>query len=81
MLNLSQNQSIYLTHWQPKDENKEYPHGYGFSPPLVTFPSDADPAWVDEMCREHLSNDEFFCMGVIPKKVIDSSTFLYPKLK
>lgn len=61
---------IYETQWVAKDSNKEYPHGWGFTPPLVEFEQGVDPVWCVEVCRKELSNDEFECINAIPKKVI-----------
>ncbi len=74
------NKIVYETLWSAKDSKKEYPHGWGFTPLLVEFPKDADPAWCGEMCRLHLSNEEFECYGAVPRKVIDGNfSFEYPK--
>lgn len=71
---------IYQTQWVAKDENKVYEHGWGFTPPLVEFPQDADPAWCAEICRIYLSGDEFECLGAIPIAVYDGISLMnYPK--
>lgn len=62
---------VYITEWIARDSKKEYPHGWGFEPPIVQFPNDADPAWVGEICRQNLSNDEFECIGAIPRLLMD----------
>lgn len=61
---------VYLTQWVAKDKNKEYPHGWGFEPPLVEFSQDMDAAEAAKHCRE-LSNDEFECTWATPKELID----------
>lgn len=71
---------VYETQWVATDSTKEYPHGWGFTAPLVEFPQDADPAWCAEMCRKNLSNDEFSCIGATPRGVLDGNfSFIYPK--
>jgi len=71
---------IYETQWVARDRNKEYPHGWGFIAPLVEFPKDADPAWCGKMCRIHLGDEEFECIGAIPKHTIRGLFYLdYPK--
>ena len=71
---------VYETQWVARDDQKEYPHGWGFTAPLVEFPQDADPAWCGEMCRKHLSNEEFECIGATPRGVINGQfSFEYPK--
>lgn len=62
--------TIYETKWAPRDIQKEYPHGWGFIAPLVEFPQDTDPVWCAEMCRKYLSNEEFECIGAIPRKLV-----------
>ena len=69
---------IYETQWVVKDSSKEYPHGWGFTAPLVEFPQDADPVWCAEICRKELSNDEFECINAIPKPVL--TNIHYPKM-
>jgi len=74
------NKIVYQTLWVATDPRKEYPHGWGFDPPLVEFPQDADPAWCAEMCRKHLTNEEFKCYGATVKGVINGNfAFEYPK--
>jgi len=79
-----QRRSTFEIVWELKfiqaDKEKEYPHGWGFTPPLVKFPEDADTAWIGEQCRELYSNDEFICINAIPKKVHTwLSTIDYPR--
>lgn len=69
---------VYETQWIAKDNQKEYPHGWGFTAPLVEFPQKADPAWCAEICRQKLSNEEFECIGATPRKLIDDILFDYP---
>jgi len=72
---------IYETQWVARDSQKEYPHGWGFTAPLVEFPQDADVSWCVQMCMNHLSNEEFECIGAIPRGVISGNfSFEYPKL-
>lgn len=67
------NNVVYETQWRPKDEEKEYPHGWGFVPPLVVFPIGADPVECADFCRKELSNAEFDCIGAHPRKVFGFS--------
>lgn len=77
---MNQKKIVYETQWTAVDPTKEYPHGYGFTAPIVEFPEGADPAWCGEMCRQHLSNEEFECIGAFPRSVLDGSFALdYPK--
>jgi hypothetical protein len=73
--------NIYLTQWTAVDPNKEYPHGWGFQPPLVEFPSDADTVWCVKTCMEVLSNEEFRCIGATPQQVLTNIHCNYPKEK
>lgn len=61
---------VYETQWVQTDFEKKYPHGWGFIPMLVEFPQDADPAWCAEMCRRHLTTEEFECIGAAPRPLV-----------
>ena len=63
---------VYLTQWAAKDSNKEYPHGWGFEPPIVEFPQNMDAADVSRHVKE-LSNDEFECIGATAREFIDGN--------
>lgn len=61
---------IYKTQFVALDEKKEYPHGWGFEPPLVEFPKHITTREAFDICQRELSNDEFKCIGAIPQKLI-----------
>ena len=65
-----ENKVVYETKWVARDKSREYPHGWGFDAPLVEFAQDVDVAIVGKICREELSNAEFECIGVIPRKCL-----------
>lgn len=62
---------IYETKWAARDKNKEYPHGWGFDAPLVMFSHDSDPVWCADYCKRYLSDEEFECIGVIPRQLLE----------
>lgn len=66
---------VYETLWVPRNLEKDYPHGWGFSPPLIEFPENADPAYVGRMCTK-LSSAEFECIGATPKKLLNGDALL-----
>lgn len=74
---------VYETQWIARDSEKKYEHGWGFTPVLVEFPQDADPAWCAQMCMINLSNEEFECIGATPRKLINGCAIAlnYPKNK
>lgn len=61
---------VYITQWVARNPQKEYPHGWGFEPPVVEFNQNIDPAEASKHCQE-LSTDEFECIGGIPREIID----------
>lgn len=60
------NKIIYQAYFVAKDKTKEYPHGFGFAPPLIEMPQDADEVFCSDYIKKHLSSDEFSCVSVIP---------------
>jgi len=67
---MTTSQIVYLSKWRKAVGNdKEYKDGFGFDPPLVSFPKDADPSWCVETCKK-MSNEEFTCYGATPMKLI-----------
>lgn len=71
-----QKKVIYQTQWVARDKEKEYPHGWGFTPPLVEFPQDWDPAVCIRECAV-LSDPEFECIGATAVPAIA----MFPKVK
>lgn len=63
---------VYITHWVAADPNKEYPHGWGFEPPIVEFPLDMDAAEVAKWCRE-LNQPGFLCIGATARELVDGN--------
>ena len=69
-IELKPHENIYETVWIARDLSKEYPHGFGFTPPLVSFSNDLDIQKCIKLVKSQLSNDEFECIGIVPKKLV-----------
>lgn len=73
--------ALYQTQWVANDSTRDYPHGWGFTPPIIEMPRDIDPVFVGQLCREQLNNEEFSCIGVIQLPSFDGLGLLdYPRL-
>ncbi len=62
---------VYETKWRQKNPLTEYPHGWGFDAPLIMFDQDSDPVWCNDYCKRYLSDEEFECIGAIPRKLLE----------
>ena len=67
-------QVVYETQWVARNKEKEYPHGWGFDAPIVMFSQDQDPVWCADYCKRYLSDEEFECIGAIPRQLLIPTT-------
>lgn len=62
---------IYETKWVQRNKDKEYPHGWEFDAPLVIFSPNSDPTWCNDYCKRYLSDEEFECIGAVPRSLLN----------